>query len=195
VVPVRRKIYVVDPDPIRFLIEDQNHEINNRDWKGSYLNCDRVACACQDLGDFDVPIDWIRSGRNEYSWWGYLTGQSRYWLPVHGVPHRSGRRLWHQANRSFVSRNPNPQSDTYEGGVRTDLDTLVSFQGSYRGVCNLERKQRGHKHTCENNSFWGISTDGRLKGSQGGDSSGRSTGASSGSVNKMKREWGSRLSQ
>ena len=63
---------MVDPDIRRTLIEDQNHENNNRDWKCSHLNSDRVAFVCHDLGDYDVPIDWVQSGTNERSWWDIL---------------------------------------------------------------------------------------------------------------------------
>jgi hypothetical protein len=31
-VQVRREIYMIDPDLGRFLLEDQNHETNNRRW-------------------------------------------------------------------------------------------------------------------------------------------------------------------
>lgn len=72
-VPIRRKIHMVDPDLRSLLLEDQNYEISNKGWKYSYLNSDRVTYGCQDLGDFEVPADLVWSEKNEYAWWGYHT--------------------------------------------------------------------------------------------------------------------------
>lgn len=67
---VRRKVYAVDPDRGRLLLKDQSHEINNRDRKCSHLNPNRVACGCQNFGDYEVPIDWVWSVENKCTRWG-----------------------------------------------------------------------------------------------------------------------------
>ena len=81
-----------------------------------------------------------------------------------------------------------PSSGTYEGGVRTNINDVFSFEGSYGSVCTSSEGKKWKRYTGQDDCLLGISSDRRLEASQGGNSNGGSTGSSSGAVRKMQHE-------
>lgn len=156
------------------------------DTRGEYLNSDRITSRCQNLGDFEVSVEWISSGRNECvgqgsgTYWMITleTSRTRRPMPLRVIP------LLAPIYRPLINRQRMLEqlSGTYKGGVRTNPNNLISFEGGYRHVCTSSERKKTERYTSEDDRFVRISSDSRLESGQGRNSNGGSAGSSGSAV-------------